>query len=296
MKPNRPAAFAALFLLLSVLTGCASQDAGLTPAAQAEQQTAFTDGRAMLFCNFDCVGNYGAHRQEMKADYAADNWSGLSADVLNIGENIDQAWFYLGAAAEGQGYDNAAQRYYFISLISRFQCRHGINICDGLDLPALTEQRLLALNAKIAASPAFAQPAPPPSGAPVQVHLLPSKDLAKVPVLLNGKVPLLFSVDSGSTGVVIPEGVAILMFDQGILKKSDIIGETHALLADGSAVPVFIIHIASLQIGGIVLKNVTGGIAPGPGELLLGQTFLNRFKSWSIDNSRQLLILQPAAS
>jgi len=83
------------------------------------------------------------------------------------------------------------------------------------------------------------------------------------------------------------------MFDKGLMKKSDIVGVTHAVMGNGSVAPVIIFHIASLRVGGVVLKNVIGGITPGPGELLLGQTFLNRFKSWSIDNSRQMLVLQP---
>jgi hypothetical protein len=36
---------------------------------------------------------------------------------------------------------------------------------------------------------------------------------------------------------------------------------------------------------------VAGGIAPVTGSLLLGQSFLSRFKSWSIDNQRRALIL-----
>jgi predicted aspartyl protease len=45
------------------------------------------------------------------------------------------------------------------------------------------------------------------------------------------------------------------------------------------------------MVGGKVLENVTGSVAPVRGGLLLGQSFLSRFKSWSIDNRRQILIL-----
>jgi predicted aspartyl protease len=41
----------------------------------------------------------------------------------------------------------------------------------------------------------------------------------------------------------------------------------------------------------IAIENVQGSIAPVAGELLLGQSFLARFKSWSIDNARQALVL-----
>ena len=41
-----------------------------------------------------------------------------------------------------------------------------------------------------------------------------------------------------------------------------------------------------------MLENVVGSIAPVTGSLLLGQSFLSRFSSWSIDNQRQALILR----
>ena len=37
------------------------------------------------------------------------------------------------------------------------------------------------------------------------------------------------------------------------------------------------------MVGDVVVENVTGSVAPAQGSLLLGQSFLGRFKSWSID-------------
>jgi predicted aspartyl protease len=51
-------------------------------------------------------------------------------------------------------------------------------------------------------------------------------------------------------------------------------------------------RIKSLKIGDRVIENVTASTAPAEGSLLLGQSFLNRFKSWSIDNNRQVLVLE----
>jgi predicted aspartyl protease len=42
--------------------------------------------------------------------------------------------------------------------------------------------------------------------------------------------------------------------------------------------------IRSLKIGDKTLENVVGAIVPVAGGLLLGQSFLSRYKSWSIDN------------
>ena len=52
-------------------------------------------------------------------------------------------------------------------------------------------------------------------------------------------------------------------------------------------------RIRSLTVGGTTIENVIGSIAPVSGTLLLGQSFLNRFNSWSFDNTKQALILQP---
>jgi hypothetical protein len=46
-----------------------------------------------------------------------------------------------------------------------------------------------------------------------------------------------------------------------------------------------------LTVGDKTLQNVTASLAPVNGPLLLGQSFLSRFKSWSIDNQRQVLYL-----
>jgi hypothetical protein len=48
-----------------------------------------------------------------------------------------------------------------------------------------------------------------------------------------------------------------------------------------------------MKVGDKVLENVTGSIAPVEGSLLLGQSFLRRFRSWSIDNTKHVLLLEP---
>lgn len=45
-------------------------------------------------------------------------------------------------------------------------------------------------------------------------------------------------------------------------------------------------------VGNKVLENVNGSIASVNGSLLLGQSFLGRFKSWSVDNSRHALVFE----
>ena len=113
--------FSLLGLSLLLLAGCAEQAPNLSPADQAYLQRHFAAGDVIMTCGLGCSGSYGVHSQELKTLYAAGDWTALSQELLSIGNDNDQAWFYLASAAEGLGYDDAAQRYYFISLISRFK-------------------------------------------------------------------------------------------------------------------------------------------------------------------------------
>jgi len=44
-------------------------------------------------------------------------------------------------------------------------------------------------------------------------------------------------------------------------------------------------------VGDIMLENVVGSVANVKGSLLLGQSFLSRFPSWSVDNATHSLML-----
>jgi hypothetical protein len=109
-----------------------------------------------------------------------------------------------------------------------------------------------------------------------------------VPVLINKAITLNFVIDSGAADVSIPADVVLTLVRSGTVLRSDFIGTKTYRLADGSTVPSTTFRIRSLTVGNnVVIENVTGSIAPVRGDLLLGQSFLSRFKSWSIDNAKQ---------
>jgi clan AA aspartic protease (TIGR02281 family) len=114
-----------------------------------------------------------------------------------------------------------------------------------------------------------------------------------VPVEINEAITLDFTVDSGAAHVSVPTDVFSTLRRKGTIQASDIIGEQTYILADGSESKSFAFAIQSLKVGGIVVDNVKGGVAPQEGSLLLGQSFLERFKSWSIDNTKHVLVLEP---
>ena len=125
-----------------------------------------------------------------------------------------------------------------------------------------------------------------------EIPLVKEGGTFKVPVEINGVVKLHFIVDSGATHVSIPEDVVRTLMRSGTIKESDFLGTQTYQLADGTTVETVTFRIRQLRVGSRVLEGVTGSIADVDGPLLLGQSFLNRFKSWSIDNQKQVLILE----
>jgi predicted aspartyl protease len=98
-------------------------------------------------------------------------------------------------------------------------------------------------------------------------------------------------VDSGASDVSIPADVVGTLVRTETITDADFLGKQTYQMADGSTVPSMRFVIRSLKVGDKTLENVTGSIAPVAGSLLLGQSFLSRFKSWSIDNQMRALIL-----
>ena len=113
----------------------------------------------------------------------------------------------------------------------------------------------------------------------------------KVPVTINGQLTLKFVVDSGAADVSIPADVVATLLRTETITDADFLDKQTYQLADGSTVPSQRFVIRTLKIGDKTLENVVGSIAPVAGSLLLGQSFLSRFKSWSRDNQRRALIL-----
>jgi len=126
-----------------------------------------------------------------------------------------------------------------------------------------------------------------------RIPLTPGQGVHYVPVKLNGVIDANFAVDSGASTVVLSEDVFRRLIDSGTLSRRDHLGSGMAELADGSTVVADAYNIRSLQVGGRTIHNITAMVARGRrGQLLLGQSFLRRFKSWSIDNRAKVLELR----
>jgi predicted aspartyl protease len=130
----------------------------------------------------------------------------------------------------------------------------------------------------------------PNQTAVLQVPLQRQGGTYVVPVLINNAITLNFVVDSGAADMSVPADVFSTLARTGTIRDTDIIGEQTYVLADGSKITF---TIRSLKVGDRVVENVSGSIAPSQGSLLLGQSFLERFKSWSVDNTKHVLLLEP---
>jgi clan AA aspartic protease (TIGR02281 family) len=112
-----------------------------------------------------------------------------------------------------------------------------------------------------------------------------------VPVRINGVITLDFIVDSGASDVVIPADVAMTLIRTGTISDDDYVGNTEYMLADGSTAKSDRFTLRELKVGELTLSNVTASISSVKSTPLLGQSFLSKLGSWSIDNNRHVLRL-----
>jgi uncharacterized protein len=136
----------------------------------------------------------------------------------------------------------------------------------------------------------------------LQDHQAPTTSRSEIPLQsrggvhrlqanINGRISLEFLLDSGASDVSLPADVVLTLMRTGTIADSDFIGTRNYRLADGRVVPSLTFRIRSLRVGTFVLTDVVGSLSDTAATPLLGQSFLSRFRSWSIDNQRQVLIL-----
>jgi clan AA aspartic protease (TIGR02281 family) len=113
-----------------------------------------------------------------------------------------------------------------------------------------------------------------------------------LPTVINGRITLDFTLDSGAADVSIPADVAMTLMRTKTLTSGDFLGQQTYQLADGSNLPSQQVRIRSLRIGDIEMKDIVASIVPPNGSLLLGQSFLGRLPSWTIDNRQPALIVE----
>ncbi|HYU11548.1 MAG TPA: aspartyl protease family protein [Stellaceae bacterium] len=124
-----------------------------------------------------------------------------------------------------------------------------------------------------------------------EIHLENQGGIYVVPVRINGALVLRFIVDSGASDVLIPADVVLTLARTGTIADGDFIGEQTYTLGDGSKVKSARFVLRELQVGDQVIRNVRASIGPVQSVPLLGQSFLSRLSTWTLDNERHFLVL-----
>jgi clan AA aspartic protease (TIGR02281 family) len=131
-----------------------------------------------------------------------------------------------------------------------------------------------------------------PNAGEYRVLLASSGGVLVAPVVVNNSMKLNFLVDSGASDVSIPSDVFASLLRSGAITEGDITGSRQFRDANGDTSRAKVFMIRSLKVGNVEVSRVEADVAPVNAPLLLGQSFLKRFKSWSIDNATQELVLR----
>jgi clan AA aspartic protease (TIGR02281 family) len=98
-------------------------------------------------------------------------------------------------------------------------------------------------------------------------------------------------LDSGANIVALPQDLVDSLTKSGAIAASDVLGHSIYIAADGRHHKGTNLVLRQLTVGGHTVTNVRAMVAPAHTEPLLGQSFLSKFKSWTLDNRRHVLII-----
>lgn len=107
-----------------------------------------------------------------------------------------------------------------------------------------------------------------------------------------GKVNQHFILDSGASDISLSKSSERKLIEKGAIKREDYIEPALYKLADGSIIKCRRVILQEMTIGGFKLKNIRASIGVSDSPLLLGRSFLDKFRKWSVDNSTNELHLE----
>jgi clan AA aspartic protease (TIGR02281 family) len=131
----------------------------------------------------------------------------------------------------------------------------------------------------------------PPNRSTDEVTIERHGNTYTVPVRVNQTITLPFILDTGATDLVIPADVALTLIRAGALTSDDFSGKTRYSMANGSDQVSDLVIIREVQVGDHIVRNVTALVSPPAGDLLLGQSFLSKFGTVTLDYKRLVLVL-----
>jgi predicted aspartyl protease len=153
----------------------------------------------------------------------------------------------------------------------------------GCNLPSSTPQEPQEASSAL--------PASYPREKTEEIPLRREGNTYSLPVLVNGIIPIPFVLDTGAGDVLLPADVVFTLLRTGTLQSSDFISHRPYVLADGRELPSAQLKIREFKVGHYTAHNVTAGVGRLGSDALLGQSFLSRFGSATIDYRRNVLVL-----
>lgn len=110
-----------------------------------------------------------------------------------------------------------------------------------------------------------------------------------VPIKVNG-LDFKFIFDTGASSICLSSAEALVMLRQGQINQDDFVGEQQFQDATGGISVGSIIRLHTVEIGGIILRNVEANVVDNiQAPLLLGQTALSKFGKVTIDYNNNII-------
>jgi len=152
MKSWKPVAV----IVVLFLCACTPRYTVVTPELRTQMMADLKAGKPNLTCDLECVFSWTSNFRRMIALHNASQWEALAELVMQVGHGKDISYYFLGKAAEGLGYYDAAAKYYHYSFElcngrnKLYQCRavKTGNYCGGLDLAATLPQLIGSVQAQ----------------------------------------------------------------------------------------------------------------------------------------------------
>jgi predicted Zn-dependent protease len=118
-------------------------DASKSLVFYSEEFERFKAGDAVLDCGGECALGFFGKQKELRKHHDESDWRQLATKVLKTRYKIDLAYFYLGKAAEGLGFTDAAKAYFSkaieLSATDGHACSKAVMIkCEDMDIAALS--------------------------------------------------------------------------------------------------------------------------------------------------------------
>ena len=154
----------------------------------------------------------------------------------------------------------------------------------------------IALLSVLGACASSAPPSPRPVAAAPQSKALRVPLTASrggtpvVDVAIGGVCCAKFVVDSGASDVSVSPLIFGAMVKGGYLTKADMIDVVNYRTANGVSKGLRF-RMPPLTVGGHTVYGVIGSASPDSDMMLLGQSFLTKFRFWAIDNNNGALVL-----